>query len=436
MASRIHSPAPKGTPIRSLAWHALERAFRFCARPLGGARFGLGLCVWLGSLAAGVEAAIAQDPHLVTPGMPGSEDHHLDWPDLQIEWGLGVDLRAPISLGGAGRSGELEAGVRAVDLVLRSDFNRSLWGSAILSGEADELSMPRASLVYTGLSSSSVLRLGRMPIDFGKQMQARPYELPYPERPGVLRAYLGDQVQATGLAYGDVFETGPHSTVRVSLGLYSAWERELDPLLEVDSAVPSLNLREGPRLDELAVGARITGVVDIGPEGLLQWGLSTQGLPDYRLTAQDAMGGTATLEGQSQWIYGADLTFGLADEVEGPAWSAGWEGLYVQGESGGQILPGPTIQTFDGDLFGHLVWLERRTRSGRGLGLVFSQFESPEIGKPSTQEWTLYFSRPLIENALMRFALRHTDPDGEEDSQALLVQFVALAGSLGHSLDW
>ncbi len=405
-----------------------------CPRPL--VRLGLAGAFAALSLAPGWAAA-PQDGHLVTPGMPGSEDHHLNWPDLKIEWGLGVDLRAPISLGGEQRGGELEAGVRAVDLVLRSDFNRSVWGTAMVSGEADDLRMPRATLVYTGLSRSSVLRLGRMPIDFGKQMQARPYELPYPQRPAVLRAYLGDQVHATGLSYGDVFETGPHSTVRASIGLYSDWERTSDPLLEeVDPTTPVVALRDGPRLDELGLVARITGVVDVGPEGLLQWGLSAQGLPDYGLSAVDSGGATVRADGLSQWVYGADLTYGHADETEGPAWSAGWEGLLVSGDSGGQLGPGPSLETVDGDLFGHYLWVERQTRSGRGLGMVYSHHEVPLSGQPTSQEWSLYFSRPLIENALMRFVVQHTEREGAEESQALLVQFVALAGSLGHGLDW
>ena len=62
--------------------------------------------------------------------------------------------------------------------------------------------------------------------------------------------------------------------------------------------------------------------------------------------------------------------------------------------------------------------------------------QTPTSGKPESLEWSVYFSRPLIENSVLRFALRHQDLPGEEASQAILVQFVALAGSLGHGLDW
>ncbi|HPF13166.1 MAG TPA: hypothetical protein PLJ12_02770, partial [Planctomycetota bacterium] len=261
---------------------------------------------------------------------------------------------------------------------------------------------------------------------------------PYPDRPAVLREYLGDQVEATGVSSGDILATSQHSTLRVSIGFYSDWYRRDNPLDPLDPGRPELEWRDQPRLDELAVGARVSGVVDVGAEGMFQWGLSAQGLPDYGLQATADDGTELRLENQSQWLYGLDLTFGHADETEGPAWSLGWQGILASGDGGGQVSPGPSpvLSTFEGDLFGHYAWVERRTRSGRALGLIVSQHERPLAGKPLATEASVYFSRPLVENALLRFAVRHRDAEGEPDGQAILVQFVALAGSLGHALDW
>ena len=298
------------------------------------------------------QSASAQERLLTTPGMPGSADHHLDWADLKLEWGLGFDLRAPILLGGAGKSGEMEARVRAVDLVLRSEFNRSLWGYAMLSGEdveAEEtIALRRAVLEYTGLGGASYLRVGRLPIDFGKQMQARPYELPYIQRPLVLRNFLGDQIQATGLSYGDIFATSERSTLRASIGLFSDWNVQGDPLDAQAPGAPESNLKTGLRADDLALVARVSGVVDVGQEGMFQWGLSAQSLSDLEVRATQANGSQLLLEGQDQKTYGVDLSFGHADENEGPSWSAGWSGLLATGDRGARLGPGPSLQSFSG----------------------------------------------------------------------------------------
>ncbi|MEZ5975260.1 MAG: hypothetical protein R3F33_11380 [Planctomycetota bacterium] len=384
--------------------------------------------------ALAVPCALAQD-HLVTPGMPGSEDHHLDWPDLQLDWGLGFDLRAPISLSGPGRDGSVDAEVRTVDLSLRSQFHRELWGHALLAAGEDGLELERAVLDYSGLGGTSKLQLGLLPVDFGKQMQARPYELLYPDRPLVLRTLLGDQVRASGLRYGDVFAPGTHSTVRASIGLYSDWvQSDLDGD-SADGWKRSREVRDQPRLDELAIGARVTGVYDVGAEGLLQWGLSAQRFRDADVVAQDGSS-ELRLSGADQWLYGLDVHFGHADERVGPAWAFGGECVLGRGDFAGPVTGGTTLGLAEGDFFGYYLWAERQTRSGRALGALYSEVELPEQDGREALEASLYFRRPLIENSMMRFVLRHRDLPGEEPSQALLIQFVALAGDLGHGIDW
>ncbi|MBL4771694.1 MAG: hypothetical protein JKY61_11275 [Planctomycetes bacterium] len=395
--------------------------------------------VLMGAALALVGSAQAfQDRYVTSPGMPGSGLTGKQVGGVKLDLGFAVDLRSQISLDGPGRSGELDGGLRGLDASLRAQFNRDLWGFALVEGTEQELTLSQAALVYQGLSGSSYLRLGRLPIDFGKQMQARPYELPYPERPGVLRAYLGDQVLATGITYGDVFATGEHSTLRASLGLFTQTERQSSPIGGRPLSLPGMEILDGPRLDELAVNARLTGLVDVGAEGIFQWGFSAHSVPDFSVAVVASDGTSLGAEHLQHWIYGMDLTFGLSDETEGPAWSAGWEGLIADGQVGARAVGAgpPTLALFEEQIFGQYYWLEHQRRSGRALGLLYSTFEQAQAGTPQEQEISLYFSRPLGERSTLRFQVSHRDVEGEEPSERILVQWIGLAGRLGHALDW
>jgi hypothetical protein len=396
----------------------------------------------LGGLPQGMElngrALAYQDRFVTSPGMPRSGSSMLEIGDVELDLGLAVDMRAPITLDGPGRSGEISADLRVLDLAVAATINRDLWAFALVEGTSEELTLRNAALIYEGLSSSSYLRLGILPIDFGKQMQARPYELSYPERPGVLRAYLGDQVLATGVSYGDVFATGEHSTMRASFGLFTQTER-LDSHIDGRTlALPELSVTDGPRLDELAINARLTGLRDVGQEGVLQWGVSAHSVPDFSVALTAGDGTSLDAEHLDHWVYGADLTFGLSDETEGPSWSAGWEGLIADGEIGAQAVgAGPaTLEIFDDQVFGQYYWLEHQTRSGRALGMTYSTFERTTPGTPQEQEVSLYFSRPMGQRSTLRFQLSHRDVEGEAPGERLLVQWSAQAGKLGHALDW
>ncbi|MDF1837198.1 MAG: hypothetical protein P1V35_04965 [Planctomycetota bacterium] len=413
----------------------------------GGFRFqtlrsGLLVAAALGCLPEGLQlsarAQAFQDRFVTSPGMPRSSTSNLEIGDIALDWGLAMDLRSPISLSGPGRSGEIDGGLRVFDLGLAGTINRDLWAFALVEGNSDELSLQHAALVYEGLSSSSYLRLGVLPLDFGKQMQARPYELPYPERPGVLRAYLGDQVLGTGISYGDVFATGDHSTVRTSLGLFTQTERRESSLDGRALSLPGLEVTDGPRMHELAINARLTGLMDVGPEGVLQWGFSAHSMPDFSvaLTAND--GTDLAAQHLDHWVYGMDFSFGWSDETEGPSWSAGWEGLIADGQVGARALgAGPaTLEIFEDRVYGHYLWLERQTRSGRALGLLYSDFERTMPGTPQEREVSLYFSRPLGDRSTLRFQLSHRDAQGERASERALVQWTAQIGRLGHAVDW
>ncbi|MCP5021936.1 MAG: hypothetical protein GY930_09160 [bacterium] len=386
-----------------------------------------------------VPGAIAfQERYVTSPGMPDSPITESYAHGLELELGLAVDLRSRIHLGGFGRGGEIDAGLEAADVGARARFNRDLWGFVLVEGTEHDLTLRQAALVYEGLSGSSYLRLGYLPIDFGKQMQARPYELPYPERPGVLRAYLGDQVLGMGVSYGDVFATGKSSTLRASLGLFTNTKRLSSPVEGRPLALPELEVTDGPRIDELALNARITGLVDVGSNGLFQWGISAHSVPDFSvyLTADD---GTRLSAGHlEQWVYGIDLTFGLDTESSHASWSTGWEGLLADGSIGARALgAGPaTLEVVDDQAFGQYLWLERQTRSGRALGAVYSSFEQTLPGSPLETELSFYFSRPLGQGSTLRFQISHRDAEGEESSERILIQWIGLAGQLGHALDW
>ncbi len=400
------------------------------------------LAAALGCLPEGLQIAgkaqAFQDRFVTSPGMPRSDFTNLEIGDVELDFGLAVDLRSPISLGGPGRSGEIDGDLRVFDLAVAGTINRDLWAFALIEGTSEDLRLQHGALVYEGLSSSSYLRLGVLPLDFGKQMQARPYALPYPERPGVLRAYLGDQVVGTGVSYGDVFATGDHSTVRTSLGIFTQTERRQSHVDGSIDSLPGLEVTDGARLHELAMQARLTGLMDVGPEGVFQWGFSAHSVPDFSvaLTADDGTDlGSQHLD---HWVYGMDLSFELSDETEGPSWTAGWEGLIADGHIGARALgAGPaTLEVLDDQAFGHYLWLERQTRSGRALGIIAGEFERTLPGTPKEREVALYFSRPMGSHSTMRFQLSHRDPEGEEHSERFLVQWTAQIGRLGHALDW
>ncbi len=379
-----------------------------------------------------------QERYVTSPGMPGSPISESYAHDLELELGVAVDLRSPIHLGGAGRGGEIEGGLETVDVGARARFNRDLWGYLLVQGTERDLTLRQAALVYEGLSGSSYLRLGYLPIDFGKQMQARPYELPYPERPGVLRAYLGDQVLGTGISYGDVFATGKSSTLRASLSLFTDTERLSSSVEGRPLALPELEIVDGPRIDELALNARITGLVDVGPDSIFQWGISAHSVPDFSVNMAADDGTPLGAEHLKQWIYGVDMTLGLDAEDSHASWSVGWEGLLADGAIGARALgAGPaTLEVVDDQAFGQYLWLERHAPSGRALGALYSSFERTLPDSPQETELSFYFSRPLGQGSTLRFQVSHRDAQGEDASQRILIQWIGLAGQLGHALDW
>ncbi|MCA9002313.1 MAG: hypothetical protein KDB61_10330, partial [Planctomycetes bacterium] len=247
-----------------------------------------------------------------------------------------------------------------------------------------------------------------------------------------------DQVTTTGVSYGDVFATGDHSTLRTSIGLFTRTERLTSNLSERVDPLPGMALGRELRADELSCNGRITGLMDVGREGIFQWGLSAHSVPDFSVDLVADDGTSLNAEHLDQWVYGADLTFGWSDETEGPSWTAGWEGLIADGAIAARAVgSGPaTLEVVEDKAIGQYLWLEHRTRSGRALGAVFSSFERPDMDLAQEREVSLYFARPLGERSQLRFQVSHRDLEGQESSDRLVVQWMGWTGRLGHTLDW
>ncbi len=342
------------------------------------------------------------------------------------------------------REDGLELNLRSAEITVNTWIDPNTWAYAVLVGEPEEgIALEEAAVIYQGFDGNGGLRVGRFFVDFGKQMQAHPHDLPTFERPLVLRTYLGEELGGSGVQYDNWFAAGDSGAIRYSFGIFDSLAGGHEHGGEEEEG-PEPVVADFQDIDEVSFTSRITGFHDVAENGVLQWGLSARGLPDFALDATLDDGSSLASDGLSNYVWGADLTYGWNDDSGLSGWTLGGEFLLFDGDLGGEVndngTPGifadDTLDVLNDSRTGLYVWGERALNAEHSLGLLYSAAEHPEFGTPDETETVAYYSRNLSEFSRLRFGLRFAESDEDGDSTALLVQFTNFFGSHAHGVNW
>ncbi|MCP3919891.1 MAG: hypothetical protein GY711_30545 [bacterium] len=380
--------------------------------------------------------ASAQDSLFRTPGMPArASSGQTDRFSNEFNPAIGVVIDAivdhldtDVEMADDG----FDATVRSFEASIngRVDPDWWLYATVVYADEDEEIELEEAASHFTGFDSNTTLRFGRFFADFGKQMQAHVHDLPYPERPGVLAEYLGDELPGTGAQIDHWWVSGDASTLRASFGVFADLERGH----EDDDAGTAVALDDRKDADELALSLRATQFMDVGETGVFQWGFSALHLADFAF--EDEANGL-TEDGLSNTVYGLDLTYGVDSEDGLSGWTFGGEYLIQSGDIGAETNGAATaLEVLDDDVSGFYAWGERRFGAKSSAGILYGQLEHPEEGTPSDNEVTAYYTRNLSEYARLRFAVSQLDADDGGDETRLLIQLTTFAGPHAHGVNW
>ena len=376
--------------------------------------------------------ASAQNSPFQTPGMPiwaasGQVDRFSNQGNPAI--GALIDGFADyVDPGDSGQDG-MDLFVRSFEMTLNGRVDPNWYGYAVIVYADEEVELEEAAVTYAGFDSNTTIRFGRFFTDFGKQMQAHIHDLPTPERPGVLGAYLGEELPGVGAQLDNWWVTGDESALRASFAVFGEFE-----LGEEGEEGPAIEQSERKDPEDLSLSARVTQFMDAGDRGVFQWGASARRVGDFQIVDEDS--GSSAM-GLSNTVFGVDLTYGV-DSPDGlSGWTFGAETLLAAGDLGAAFDAGSgNLIVNDDSAIGHYLWAERRMDVTNTVGVLVSSYERLEAENPLTTEVTAYYTRYFSEFARLRFALSHADNEGSEDSTRALVQLTTFFGPHAHGVNW
>ena len=320
------------------------------------------------------------------------------------------------------------------------------WGNFALETDAEEVELTEAALFYSGLADRTSIRAGRFFLDFGKQMQIHVHDLSTPQRPAVLREYLGTEVPGTGFQFDHWAPIGETTAFRFSAAVFGDQESHGHGFL-FDEHDESHGPETEPFVDDrrdfsdLIFSARATAMTDIGDESMLQFGASMRAVPDFGFEGgEDQAGDALSTDGLDQSVYGLDLTYGWNSDDGTRSWTFGGEYLYADGDLNAEVIDdgGPTasLEILDTSAQGWFAFAEHAWNQQNSVGLMVSSLEKLEEELPRQTETTLYWSHYPTEFMRVRVAGIHFDREGDDDAQALMLQLTGYIGAHGHPYNW
>jgi hypothetical protein len=311
----------------------------------------------------------------------------------------------------------------------------SAWAWAVITGSPDEhVTVHEAAVVYTGFEGNSELRVGHFFVDFGKQMQTHLHELRTLERPLVLRRYLGTALSGTGIQYDYWLGVGD-SPVRFSLGAFGSLAGHHhgadDSEHEVHTHVPALK-----DIDEFSAVARLTGMRDVGEQGVAQLGLSVRHVPEFEFHFEADP--SLSLDGMSNTVFGVDGTYGWSDPTGIKNFVGGFEFLRYDGDLAahpdGDVPTELLVQ--DDAASGYFAYADYAWSQFHSAGVQYSSVEEPESPDLETSELDLYYTRKFTEFRRVRLGVTLTESDESGDDFRVYLQFTGIFGSHAHGLNW
>ena len=264
------------------------------------------------------------------------DDHgaHLHGARGLVELGAVIDLIADHTDVDGSRDDGFDLRLRSLEMSVHSQIDDHTYGYALLVADEDDVVLEEALVQYTGLPGETSLRAGRFFADFGTQMQLHVHELPYPERPAVLREYLGRELAGTGVQIDHWLGSDDANAYRLSLGVFDSLLAEHGHGEEESEEVGGEPFSpDRSDLGDLSFTARVAGIHHVGASGLFEWGLSTRSIPDLGFEL-DSSG--FEVDGLSNQVIGADLTY-RNHSAAGAGWTFGGEALWFDGDIGAEV---------------------------------------------------------------------------------------------------
>ncbi len=326
-----------------------------------------------------------------------------------------------------------DASLRLFELNASAYVDPNAWAWVVLTSEDLETPvLEEAAVEYIGFEGSSTVKLGRMFVDFGKQMLSHLEELRTLERPLVLREFLGEELAGTGVVWDDWFAAGDETPVRVSLGVYGALigEGHAD---EGEESEPEALVPDRRDVDELSFSARVTGMTDVGERGMFQLGASAIVVPEFAFAFDELESG-----GLSRTVVGLDATFQTRNETGDASWLLGGELLFADGGLSAAVddpVTPTALTVVDDDATGFFAFVDRAWGRQHSAGIQFSRADSFEDPSEAEHELDLYYTQHLTEFRRMRVGVTLGEEAGE-DFQRVYLQFTAFFGNHSHGLNW
>ena len=344
--------------------------------------------------------ALAQTNDRTTPGMPnrpvpsGQTDRFSN--EFNPAIGGVFDIVADHVDHDSGEETDgLDLRLRAFEVLTNAWIDPNAWAYAVIRGADEGIEVEEAAVHYVGFEGNTTLRAGRFFVDFGKQMQAHLDELNYPNRPAVLREYLGEELAGNGLQLDHWWATGDKSAVRASFGVFDSLlgghdhgHGEEHGGEDEDHHEAEIHMPGRSDFGDLNLTLRLTGFHDVGESGVFQWGLSAREVPEFAFEYEDEDSGDEfEAEGMANSVLGADLTYGVTDETGVAKWTFGAEALMFTGDIGAEFHEDDgELEVIDDDVSGYYAWAEHGLDKSNAFGVLLSTFEHPEEDAPEDTE--------------------------------------------------
>jgi len=398
--------------------------------------------------------ALAQRAGATSPGAPSGGGVG-QTTRFDNEFNPAISLTADVIVDNTEVKGSSDDGLnirlRRSDLLLADwiDPSAYAWATIAYEAEADgesEFGVEEVAIEYVALPGNFTARGGRFFVDFGKQMQAHIEELRTIDRPLVLREYLGEELGADGLQLDHWTALGDKTLMRWSLGAFNSLAGGHHHHGEEEEGETEIHVAPRKNADDLSFTGRLTAMTEVGSNSDLQVGVSARLLSDFAFEGEGKDGADneldLELEGQSNIVYGLDLTYGWVNDEGTKSFTVGGEYLIFDGDLSAEVIDPPDvgsedfIEVFDDSVSGYYAYLDHGFTKQDSAGIQYSMIDEPEEGKAGVSELDVYYTRYLSEFLRLRVGATFVDSDEGEDSTRLAVQLTGFIGPHGHGLNW
>lgn len=369
-----------------------------------------------------------------TPGMPSSGGLTSQTTRFDNDYNPAIGLMFDTFFGYHAADNDADQGfdtsLRAGEVTLSTWIDPKAWAYGVVVFSDEGVELEEGAVHYVGFEGNETLRIGRFFVDFGKQMQAHEHALRTPDRPAVLREFLGNELGGDGIEFDNWFTMGDDTIVRYSIGAFQS----LQPF--ATETGPQAATPDRPEGDQLSFTGRLTGFSSLSDESTLQLGTSVRYIPDYSFS-DEANGLEVT--GLENTVWGLDATWGWTDETNTKSWTAGGEFLVNDGDLGATVLepvPGSfSLSVLNDTATGFYAFVDHAWNRFDSAGLQFSNVETASAGLPALNETDVYYTHKISEFQRLRFSITASDLDGEQDTR-FGIQYTAFMGPHSHGVNF